>query len=52
MLKKNLALATVEQSAAAPGTKLFIEWTVEWSREIVPATVIKAPFFDPDRKRA
>jgi len=52
MLKKNLALATVEQSAAAPGTKLLIEWTVEWSREVVPATVIKTPFFDPDRKRA
>ncbi len=52
MLKKNLALATVEQNAAAPGTELLIEWTVEWSREMVPATVIKTPFFDPERKRA
>jgi glycine cleavage system aminomethyltransferase T len=51
-LKKNLALATVESRVSAPGTKLFIEWTVEWAREIVPAVVTKTPFFDPERKRA
>ncbi|MSP24550.1 MAG: aminomethyl transferase family protein [Myxococcales bacterium] len=51
-LKKNLALATVEASASQPGTQLYIEWTVEWARQVVPAVVAKTPFFDPPRKRA
>lgn len=51
VLKKNLALATVEASAAKPGTRVFIEWTVEWERRTVPATISALPFFDPPRKR-
>ncbi len=51
-LKKNLALATVEASVSEPGTPLYLEWTVEWSRQVVPAVVTKTPFFDPPRKRA
>ena len=52
VLKKNLALATVEASVAAPGTRLEIEQTVEWERRTVPATVLPLPFYDPERKRA
>lgn len=51
VLKKNIALATVESAYAQPGTKLFIEWTVEWARETAPCVVTKTPFFDPERKR-
>jgi aminomethyltransferase len=51
VLKRNLALATVEASAAEPGTRLYIEWTVEWERRTVPACVSPTPFFDPPRKR-
>ncbi len=52
VLKKNLALATVEAEHSAPGTVLQFELTVEWTRHTVPATVVKTPFFDPERKRA
>lgn len=51
-LKKNLALATVEASFAAPGSRLAIEVTVEYERRTVTATVVPRPFFDPARKRA
>lgn len=52
ILKKYIALATVESQYAALGTKLEIEVTVEYSRQKCPATVVKLPFFDPPRKRA
>lgn len=52
MLKKNLALATLESAYGKEGTQLHIEWTVEYERKTVPATVVKTPFFDPERKRA
>lgn len=52
ILKKNLALATVKTEHSAIGTVLDIEMTVEWERRTVPATVVKTPFFDPERKKA
>lgn len=52
ILKKNLALATVESRYEALGTRLRIEQTVEYERRTVTATVVKRPFFDPERKRA
>ena len=52
MLKKYLALATVDASVAAPGTRLSMEITVDFRRETVPATVTRTPFFRPDRMRA
>jgi aminomethyltransferase len=52
VLKKNLALVTIEPGYAAPGTPVFIEQTVEHVRTTVPATVTKTPFFDPERKRS
>ena len=35
----------------APGTKLQIEHTVEFERRKVTATVVRTPFYDPERKR-
>ena len=35
---------------AAIGTKLRMEYTVEFERREVTATVVKRPFFDPERK--
>ena len=52
ILKKNLALATMEPAYAQEGTVVHIEWTIEYERKTVPATVCKTPFFDPERKRA
>lgn len=52
LLKRNLALATVDSRFATVGTHLNIEVTVEYRREKVRATVIDRPFFDPERKRS
>jgi glycine cleavage system aminomethyltransferase T len=51
VLKQELALATVEASLAAPGTRLEMEWSVEGERGRVGAVVTPLPFFDPPRKR-
>jgi aminomethyltransferase len=51
LLKRNLALASVEAPHAVHGTRLMIEATVEFRRERVPATVVPTPFFDPPRKK-
>ncbi|MAG59156.1 MAG: hypothetical protein CMJ83_22960, partial [Planctomycetes bacterium] len=52
LLKRNLALASVESGCASIGTRLRIEQTVEYRRHKVTATVVHRPFFDPDRKRS
>lgn len=51
VLKKYVALGTVERACAVPGTELSVEVTVEFTRRRSPATVVKLPFFDPPRKR-
>ena len=51
ILKKYIALATLQRDFAKPGTRLDFELTVEFVRHEVPATVVKTPFFDPARKR-
>jgi aminomethyltransferase len=51
MLKKNLALATVNRAEAGMGHRLRMEVTVEYERHTVTATVSPRPFFDPPRKR-
>lgn len=51
ILKKNLALASIHTPYAEIGTELQIEVTVEFVRKRVKATVVKKPFFDPERKR-
>jgi aminomethyltransferase len=52
LLKRYLALATVDADLAAPGTELEIEVTCEYERHRARATVSKLPFFDPERKKA
>lgn len=50
-IKRYIALATVQSKFSQPGTELFMEVTVEHVRKKVGATVVKTPFFDPERKR-
>src|SRR5437867_2836080 len=45
LLKKMIALATVERPHYADGTKLQMEFTVEAVRHHVTATVVKTPLF-------
>jgi aminomethyltransferase len=52
VLKKLIALATVQREYVADGTRLEIEMTVEAVRHRVLATVTKMPFFNPPRKTA
>ena len=52
VLKKMIALATVDRPYYAIGTVLQIEVTVEAVRHHVPAHVIATPFFNPRRKTA
>lgn len=52
VLKKMIALGTVERPHYTEGTKLQIEVTVESVRHRVTATVVKTPFFNPPRKTA
>ncbi len=52
ILKKYVALATVQSVYAELGTELEFEITVEYVRKRASARVIKLPFFDPPRKKA
>ena len=52
VLKKLIALATVDAGAAAVGTRVQMEVTVEAVRHRVAATVTPTPFFNPPRKTA
>jgi aminomethyltransferase len=52
LLKKLIALATVERGFEAPGTRLELEMTVEHVRRRAAARVVPLPFFDPERKRS
>lgn len=51
ILKKNLALAHIDQKYAEPGQELQFEVTVEFQRKTVKATVGNPPFYNPPRKR-
>ena len=51
ILKKYIALTSIHSEFAKPGTVLQMEHTVEFERRKVPATVVKTPFYDPERKR-
>lgn len=50
ILKKNIALATVEKKYDKPGAKLQIEVSVEHKKHTVTATVTKTQFYNPERK--
>jgi aminomethyltransferase len=52
LLKRYLALATIEADLAAPENELEIEVTCEYERHRARARVQKLPFFDPERKKA
>jgi aminomethyltransferase len=51
VLKKYIALATLNREHAEPGTRVELEVMVAYRRKTVAATVVKLPFFDPPRKR-
>ncbi len=51
ILKKYIALTSVLTTHAKVGTVLQMEHTVEFERKKVPATVVKTPFYDPERKK-
>ena len=50
VLKRMIALATIERPHYAEGTILQFEMTVEAVRHRVSAKVVKTPFFNPGRK--
>ena len=50
VLKKMIALATIDRPNYTEGSRLQIEMTVEAVRYRVACTVAKTPFFDPKRK--
>ncbi len=52
VLKKLIALATLDAPHFAEGTAVEFEITVEAVRHRVPAVVVKTPFFNPPRKTA
>jgi aminomethyltransferase len=52
ILKKLIALATIDAPYTSPGTGVDFELTVEAVRHRVPATVVQTPFFNPPRKTA
>jgi aminomethyltransferase len=52
VLKRMIALATIDRPHYAEGTVVQVEVTVEAVRHRVPATVVKTPFFNPPRKIA
>jgi len=52
ILKKFIAIGTVESQYAGLGTEVNMEITVEFTRRQAPAKIVKTPFFDPPRKKA
>ena len=52
LLKKMIALASIDTSHSQPRSQVQIEITIEAVRQKVPATVVKLPFFNPKRKTA
>ena len=50
VLKRMIALATVDRPHCAEGTRLQMEVTVEATRHNVSARIVKTPFFNPGRK--
>ena len=52
VLKRMIALATIDRPHHAEGTELQFEMTVEAVRHRVRARVVKMPFFNPPRKTA
>jgi aminomethyltransferase len=51
VLKKYIALGTVEHPLGEIGDTLEVEFTVEYVRHKLPATVVPTPFYDPPHKK-
>ena len=51
MLGVIIGVASVRPAWSKLGTTLRLEHTVEYERRTVACTVVKPPFFDPERKR-
>lgn len=51
LLKKYIGIGAVKSQYAALGSQVEVEITVEYSRQTGTATIVKTPFFDPERKR-
>ena len=47
-----VGFGSVDKAHEKPGTRLSVEWSVEGERGKVGATVVRIPFFDPERKRS
>jgi aminomethyltransferase len=52
ILKKNIALATLDIKFEELGSEVQIEYTVEHKRNTVTATIHKPQFFNPERKKS
>jgi aminomethyltransferase len=52
LLKKMIALASIETGHSRLGNQLQMELTIEGIRLKVGVTIVKTPFFNPARKRA
>lgn len=52
ILKKYIGLASIQTPYAEFGERVEMEITVEFNRQRAGATIVKTPFFDPERKRA
>jgi aminomethyltransferase len=52
ILKKMIALGSVETAHSRLGDKLELEITIESMRQNVSAKIVKLPFFNPPRKTA
>ena len=52
VLKKMIALASIEAAHARTGRTLQMEITIEAVRQRVTAKIVKMPFFNPERKTA
>jgi aminomethyltransferase len=52
ILKSYVAIARLSPRVAEPGSRVFIDETIEAQRFAIPARVVKLPFFDPPRKKA
>jgi aminomethyltransferase len=52
VLKKMIALASIETSHSKIGARLQMEITIEAMRQKVTAKIVKMPFFNPPRKTA
>jgi aminomethyltransferase len=50
ILKKVVALASLDAGHSEIGTRIDVEWTVEARRSRTSATVVELPFFNPARK--